>query len=374
MPQSVSALLTKLQPDPWRESNPFSAEMSHAHQRIAEAPDQPELIAGALSDWLQKHQPCLFGRIAARHDRVSYCILTERDLQGSDVVIRDKIQEARTQWTREGFAGKKSGFVLLAVSPSIARATPDQNLKALAQRLGFLYLLQQVAPDRIYYDELFLEKSGDDRATWKWLAGVNYFCANGDGRWWQDHRIPGGLAFSVNSVGHLAKAGALAREELESTSRFQGVPVQLTAAARIDSLGKGLEFAMRTISMASEAVSGKATELLALSDEDRRGEQCPFSLPPMLADKDFRSYRSYYHTDFTLPSEYFLANVQRPAGCKARDMDLRYFFDADLENADRLTMGMGRRVRAGAERESRLKPTSQLIAASERLRRALNRQ
>ena len=29
----------------------------------------------------------------------------------------------------------------------------------------------------------------------------------------------------------------------------------------------------------------------------------------MLKDKDFRSYRSYYHTDFTLPSEYFLPDV-----------------------------------------------------------------
>lgn len=374
MPQTVSTLLTKLRPDPWRESNPFSPEMSYAHQRIAEAGEQRELIAGALHDWLQKHQPCLFGRIAARQDRISYCILTERDLQQSDEMIRDKIQDARTRWTREGFAGRKSGFVILASSPSIAVATPDQNLKALARRLCSLYLLQAVETDRIYHDELFLEKSGEERETWKWLAGVNYFCSNSDGRWWQDHRIPGGLAFSVNSVGHLVKVGALAREEMDDRGSLHGVPVQLAAAARIDSLDKGLTLAMRTIDMASDAVSGRATELLVLSGEDRRAEKCPVSLPMKLADKDFCAYRSYYHTDFTLPSEYFLPNVQRPAHCKAREMDLRYFFDDDLENPDHITTALGRKVRAAGERASRLKPTSHLVATSERLLRALSSQ
>ena len=58
--------------------------------------------------------------------------------------------------------------------------------------------------------------------TWEWLAGVNYFCAQGDRRWWHDHRIPGGMALSVNSVGHLAKAGKIS-EALASLNKELGV-------------------------------------------------------------------------------------------------------------------------------------------------------
>lgn len=61
-----------------------------------------------------------------------------------------------------------------SVSPTLALATPDENLKALAQRLCSLYLLCEVSADRIYHDEIWLEKPGAERITWKWLAGVNY--------------------------------------------------------------------------------------------------------------------------------------------------------------------------------------------------------
>lgn len=66
-------------------------------------------------------------------------------------------------------------------------------MKALAQQLCSLYLLNEVDVDRIYHEEIFLEQPGADCRMWQWMAGVNYFCTNGDGRWWQDHRIPGGL-------------------------------------------------------------------------------------------------------------------------------------------------------------------------------------
>ena len=36
-----------------------------------------------------------------------------------------------------------------------------------------LYLLDAVAIDTIYSDEVFLEKPDTARSTWKWLAGVN---------------------------------------------------------------------------------------------------------------------------------------------------------------------------------------------------------
>lgn len=370
MTRKVADLLDKLTPDPWRASTPFSTEITEANNRMFAAGEDQNAIRSELINWMQKHQPCLFGRLAARFDLLTICILTERDLRHGDEALREKIQAARTHWTREGFAGRQSGFIILAVSPTLAMATPDQNLQALAQRMCSLYLLQEIDCDRVYNDEVWLEKPGEQRMTWKWLAGVNYFCANGDGRWWQDHRIPGGLAFSINSVGHLAKAGAIARA-MNEMDHLLGVPMEAGVRAKVDSLGKALEFAMRTISLASDAVSGKATELMPMPESDLPSPQCPIELPTFLANKDFRYYKGYYHTDFTLPSEYFLPAVERPTHCKARTLEFTYMFDTDLENPDYLTMGAGRRVRGESEKAGRIDPISQPIDASDRLVQAL---
>lgn len=369
---TVVDLLTRLKPDRCRESTPFSPEMAEANERIFEAGDDSDAIAGILRQWLQRHQPCLFGRIAARRDRVTYCILTERDLRQSDSLIQSKIQDARLGWTRAGFSGQKSGFVILAAAPAIALATPNDDLRALAQRLCSLYLLQEIDVDRAYHDEIFLEKPDQERSTWKWLAGVNYFCANGDGRWWQDHRMPGGMAFSVNSVGHLAKTAAVALEIEDESEQQPNIHPKTAAATRIDSLGRALEFAMRTIGMASDGASGRATELWPLSDTDGHSVRCPVELPSNLAGKDFRQYRSYYHTDFTLPSEYFLSDIQRPQHCSARSMDLTYLHHADLSNPDYLTMGVGRRIRGAPRKARRIQPISQPIESSKQLIHALN--
>src|SRR6266498_3609476 len=93
-----------------------------------------------------------------------------------------------------------------------------------ALRLCSLYLLQDIVPDQIFHDELWLEKPGRDGTTWQWLAGVNYFCAQGDKRWWEDHRIPGGMAFSVNSVGHMVKSGILAKGMLALEAALAAPP------------------------------------------------------------------------------------------------------------------------------------------------------
>lgn len=69
---------------------------------------------------------------------------------------------------------------------------------------------------------------------------------------------------------------------------------------------------MRTIALASNAVSGKATELSPLSGSAMPTPRCPVELPPFLLDKDFRYYKGYYHTDYTIPSDYFLPDIKRP--------------------------------------------------------------
>lgn len=371
MSRTVAELMAKLTTDPFRAATSFSLDLAAANKSIFEAGEATDAVCSVLREWLQKNQPCLFGRIAARQELITYCVLTENDLRQSDESICAKIQKARTQWTREGFAGRKSGFIILAVSPTIAFATPDQNLQALVQRLCSLYLLREIELDQVYHDELFLEQSADERRMWQWLAGVNYFCANADGRWWQDHRIPGGAAFSVNSVGHLAKTSALAQEMLDHESRTPAEAGESFRATKVDSLEKALEFAMRTIALASDAPSGKATELLPLAEGASSLRPCPVKLPSFLSDRDCRYYKSYYHTDFTIPSEYFLPNIKRPSQCKARTMEFTYLFDKDVDNPDFQTMGAGRRIRGESQKSARIEPTSQLIESNERLVHAL---
>lgn len=346
MAKPIAALLADLHPDPWRLKAGFSPEVEAANAVLF----RPQLSDGeamrTIGQWLQKYQPCLFGRIAAKLELISYCVLTEGDLTASDGTVSNKIQEARTQWTREGFEGRKSAFVLLVNSPTIALALPDQHMKELARKLCSLYLLEPIDTDQIYLDETFLEIPGRSRATWRWHTGVNYFCAQGDKRWWQDHRVPGGMAFSVNSVGHMAKSGRLA-SAMKELGAALGVPLDDAKQSKIDSLPTALEFAMRTIAMASDAASGKATELLPLPTDP--GElpvpTCPVDLPAFLKDKNFCNYRGYYHTDYTIPSEYFVPNVERPESITPYKLDFTYLFMDRPQNPDFMTMGSGRRVR-----------------------------
>jgi hypothetical protein len=382
MTASVSSLFEKITIDSWRKEVGFTAEIETAHQMLfKEGVSEADCIT-ILNSWIQRYQPCLFGRIAAKLSLISYCILTEVDLQQSDETIKRKIQSARLQWTKKGFEGEKSGFVISVISPKIAQGLPDENVKELAKRLGTLYLLTDVTSDEVYLDEIWLEKPGKGATTWEWNVGVNYFCAQGDKRWWQDHRIPGGMAFSMNSVGHMVKSGALA-DAMTQFNELMGTPEEGWITSKVNSLEAALEFAMRTIYGASDAVSGKATWLLP-SPEDKNDlpvKECPVELPHFLQDKNFCSYEGYYHTDYTLPSEYFLPSVERPDDTKVHTLDFTYLFDKRLDNPDFDKLGSGRQVRGkprprkvvgrATKKRTRFSGKSVKISSKDRLVKAL---
>ncbi|MCA1568647.1 MAG: hypothetical protein LC803_23975 [Acidobacteria bacterium] len=347
MSKSIAQLVGKLMEDSWRTNVGFSQEIELSNQLLFDPRTTEDQAADVVNNWLQKYQPCLFGRIAAKLGIISYCVLTDADLTQSDQFIADKIQSARTQWTADGFEGKKSAFVVLAISSKLALAPPNKIVKEIAQRLGSLYLQRNVKADKIYLDEIFLEKPGRLRTAWMWPTGVNYFSAQGDKLWWQDHRIPGGIAFSVNSVGHMVKSGILANS-MKELERLLGAPAEGWIPSKVDSLDKALELAMRTIGMASETISGKATELLPLERGGKsKLKECPVNLPSFLAAKNFCEYKGYYHTDYTLPSEYFLPDIARPKGLKIHTLDFTYLFDKRLDNPDFFLLGEGRRIRSG---------------------------
>jgi hypothetical protein len=357
MTHRVADLISKLTADPWREERGFDAELDEASRRIFKASSQGD-SAAILSDWLSRHQPCLFGRIAAKNGLLGFCILTEQDLMQDDTYIRSRIQTARTEWTRAGYSGDKSGFVILATAPVIMNAEPNAALQNLAQYICSLYLLEECPPDQILYDDIFLEAPGRKRAVWKWLAGVNVFAAAGDRRWWQDHRIPAGLGFSVNSVGHLVKSSKLA--DIETTiNDLLGAGAEPFAQKAIDDLPKALDFAMRTIGNASNAVSGKATWLL--DDPGNLPAACPIQLSKVLAGKNYCEYSGFYHTDVTIPSLYFRPNVERPEEIERLALDFTYLFHPCVNNPAHVTMGEGRRLRGDGAALKRAKANGTLV-------------
>lgn len=351
MADSVSSLIQKLVPDLWRAKKGFSSEIEKAHQDLFDPRKSDEELSKILAAWLQKHQPCLFGRMAAGpFDLLSFCILTEDDLMQSDKIIREKIQRFRLLWKQEAFQGLRSGFVILAVSQKIATAMPDQNLQALAFRICSLYLREEIEPDRIHHDRLTLEipATGSEQKAWyEWLVGANYFSSQGDMRWWHDHRIPGGLAFSMNSVGHMARNGAL-QNMLRTIHHEEADRRPIRGKLGIDSLGAALKFAMLTINGAQDAVSGKATCLRKLSDSEYGALRpaCPIQhMPPALINADYTTYLGWYHTDASIPSDYFRPDVQRPAEISQKELDFRYLFDDDVNNPDFERAGSGIRIR-----------------------------
>lgn len=383
-PNSVAYYFSLLKPDDWRTNVGFTSDIKAANDSLFEARDDTE-AAAFLGHWLERWQPCLFGRIAAKSDALTYCFLSEDDLRESDEFISNKIQSKRLEWTRYGFEGRKSGFVILTISPALASAKPGPEVLELARRLCYLYLQTDIFTDKIHLDQLYLQKPGSRLTTWKWLTGVNYFSAQGDGRWWNDHRIPGGMALSVNSVGHLVKSGIVANA-MRELDQQAGAPFEDYPEPKVDSLAKALELAMRTIDMASNAVSGKATELLPLP-HDRSSlivPECPVKLSTKVSDKNFCEYRGYYHTDYTLPSEYFLPDVKRPSSLQPHSLDFSYLFHRDLDNPDFTLLGEGHQIRhasldpspedceSGRLKQSKGNPEEVLIDENPRLVTALN--
>jgi hypothetical protein len=307
--------------DQWRENHPFSLDLVACQTSLFSAPDH-ESRARFLGEWLAKYQPCLFGQLAAKKGWIDYCFLTESDLRTGDTLVAGKIAMEHLAWRRRARRGESHAFVILAISERLANAEPNPALMAFSQQLAELYLSRPVDPDRIAHDELFLE-AAEGRS---WKVGVNYFSAQGDGRWWKDHRIPGGVAFSMNSVGHMACARRLGKD--------MGVEDQS------EGLNWGLPLAMQLLNKTRSGPSGRNTWLHAVTDV-RPSTPCPFELPKSLAGMNWCQYGGLYHTDQSIPSEYFTPAELRPKGPKHDALDLTYLFNDSPDNPDYQLMGVG---------------------------------
>ncbi|OYV86737.1 MAG: hypothetical protein B7Z73_11265, partial [Planctomycetia bacterium 21-64-5] len=283
-----------------------------------------------LLAWLGDRQPCLFGRMEARQRRLAFCILTENDLERSDQEIRGTIHRERADWRDRARTGATHGFLIVAVAERIAYARPGPALQQLASALCSLYLNRDES-DTIHHDEVMLEIRDDDQIAERrrWKVGVNYFSAQADGRWWSDHRIPGGMAFSMNSVGHMARARA------EQALARSG-PRAIAEGARERLVYWALPTAMRTIGP-NPTDGDRGTWLVEHGTFDEDIE------PPTFEMRHAYSHHGYhgrYHTDITIPSDYFKEWLWKLEEIGQRD-DLLFTYLHSLSDADYEAMGIG---------------------------------
>lgn len=324
--------------DATRDSVPFSAELSKASQLLW-ATDNDGKRAAILKEWIVNHQVCKFGHIAARNDMIAFCFVDERDVALGDEAVRSKIQLHRLNWLNKARLGNQHAFIVMLVSQRVSECEPSTELMQVALRLCSLCLLEDVSPDGVFLESIFLDVPATPHAeVWMWPAGVNVFCPQGDGRWWQDHRIPGGIAFSINSVGHMVKSAAW-KNNYKKYAEAVGVEDQAQGGIGMTSLAAALGIAMRTIDRASKAVSGKATWLEPRDDSDSQKRVCP------LGEWSSSVYGGYYHTDHTVPSCYFRPAVERPSDMPSFTLDFTYLHDASAANVDSIRLGAGRRIK-----------------------------
>jgi hypothetical protein len=138
--------------------------------------------------------------VAAKNENIFMCIIEEHEvlrMRRGDDDLRDTIQDYRQVWKRYALEGLASSFLILLISPSLSAVQPDDRLKEVCRRLMMLYMeLPQLADDsyHIQSEYVFLRGIGQDKSKiLKFSTLPNVFCAQGDGRWWHDHRTPGGI-------------------------------------------------------------------------------------------------------------------------------------------------------------------------------------
>jgi hypothetical protein len=338
MSYELRDLYNQLKVDAWRKTNPFSDDIKVVHDLLFDPFATEFQRVEQVSSWLQKFQPCLFGRIAAARDWLHFCLLTDKELrEKSDQDIARIIQRALLAWKRRslqpspGFSTPAFGFVLIAASQILAGAAPDEHLKAFADKLLQLWgspkTVEKVSGE-MHWETLYL-KHPDKSEFVRFTFSVDFFSAQGDNRWWHDHRSPGGLMFTANSVGHMQKY----REWYEGKKDQQDWVLQT---------------AMLTIAGAAKTKYGTATWLRSLDKQGAPvvgGVACPFSKPnqlkPSLVGKDWTRYAGWLHTDHAIRPEFFHLDAAPLNEISTNEYleDFMYLYDPKVQDYLRFVQG-----------------------------------
>ncbi len=326
---TVTEMFARLNGDAWRITHPFNDDMLQANALLHNTAATEEEMAECLAFWCLKRQPCQFGRATAKQRRIHFCLLREEAVsKWNDDDIASKIDEERRLWKQRAAFDPQRGahsLIIVVASPRVALAAPDQHLRAFSDRI---VELANWGPERrgirqkneVSSDFLYL-RNPHDGEFYGFRFNIDFFACAGDGRWWHDHRFPGGIAFTANSTGHMMRF----REWYEGKDENECW---------------GLKQAMLTIQNAAPTKSADSTDPLEkglatwLRPLDASGKPlvedilCPLAkVPAVLEGKDWTRYEGVLHTDHAVREEFFLDREVAPTASKPYLMDLTYLYD-----------------------------------------------
>jgi hypothetical protein len=302
--------------DAFRLKHPFSEDIEAAHAILFNPRYNKWKKLSTYRKWVANGQPCLFGKAAAKTKSVFICMLEEHEIlrmKRGDDDLRDTIQDHRQAWKRYALEGSYSSFMVLLLSQSLVTKEPGDKLKELCRRLLELYMeVERIDDDTIVPQREYVFLRTGSQTFLKFGTLPNVFCAQGDGRWWHDHRTPGGIMITSNALGHfeLTRAGSSEITNKEKTH--------------------GLDNAMRTIKNAygnEKRIKGlthcPATRLVAREQE----EESPIREGSDLHPYSPSHYHGFFHTDHLVPSVFFSKERDQKHLPEYDDLSFRYIYD-----------------------------------------------
>jgi hypothetical protein len=330
---TVNELYACLKGDPWRKTHPLSNDLRDANELLHNDSAFPDEIAECLFNWCATQQPCQFGILAAREQRIHFCVLSDEAVaRWSDEDIAAHIAADQRLWKQRAafdVARATHSFILVVNSPRVALAAPDENLKAFAGsilqlagwsigRRRFARPINEVSSGFLYL------RNPKDKCLYGFQFNLDFFACAGHDRWWHDHRFPGGIAFTANSLGHMR-----AYREWFGSLKGNGIEWAVKQAMlTIDNAAKHKVVA-RDPSLQQDP-DGRVTWLRPLSADGKPHVEdiaCPLTtVPSRLQGKDWTKYDGYLHTDHAVRDEFFQDRETPPTIERPYIMDFTYIY------------------------------------------------
>jgi hypothetical protein len=342
---TLNELFGRLEGDEFRKKHPFSDDLREANELLHNPAAFEDEMTDCLLAWCHKKQPCQFGRSAAQQGRIHFCFLTHNAIsRWSDQEIADKIAEEKKLWKQRAAFDRGLGahsFMLVVASPIVALAAPDSNLEAFSNRLlelaGWSLGAHRSARrvNEISSDYLYLRNPADG-GLYGFQFNVDFFACAAHERWWHDHRVPGGIAFTANSLGHMR-----AFRDWYDTKQGDGTEWAVRLAmVTIDNAETG-KIAARNADEPPIA-EGRSTWLRPLEDGKPAIPEIASPLsktPAKLEGKDWTKYEGYLHTDHAVREEFFRDRPVPPTIGKPYRMDFTYIYAQNEADFTEFTAG-----------------------------------
>lgn len=306
--------------DRFRKTHPFSEDVESTQAILFNPRYNKWKKLDAYRRWLTTGQPCLFGKAAARNKNVFICLLEEHEIlcmKNGDDDLKDTIQDHRQMWKRYALDEPFSSFLVVLLSKRLVSKEPGEKLKEICRRLLELYMeVDRVNDDTILAQReyVFLRTNGKESEAKLLKFGTlpNVFCAQGDRRWWHDHRTPGGIMITSNALGHFEyyRSGEGTIGEREKTHALDNAMRTINSAYGKDKKRRGLAHC-------------PATRLVPIAE----GEATPIRESSDLHKYSPSRYEGFFHTDHLIPSTFFSKEMDPKELTLYDNLSLQYIHD-----------------------------------------------